>query len=150
MPNFASLFQQNIPKEMNQISQERYVILNKKYCLPLFHLIQISKRSIKLKILFHEVYLLHQIVCSKRLLRWNLLITKLKKRKKKRKYETTTLNLLQIFVTTNAATTTKEATNAWEPSFICQSWHENNNAKKEHFSSENTCVHFFAFASFYS
>ena len=97
---------------MNRISQERYVILNKKYCLPLFHLIQISKRSIKLKILFHEVYLLHQIVCSKRLLRWNLLITKLKKRKKKRKYETTTLNLLQIFVTTNAATTTKEATNA--------------------------------------
>ena len=40
------------------------------------------------------------------------MIRKLKERKEKRKYETTTLNLLQIFVTTNAATTTKAATNA--------------------------------------
>ena len=36
--------------------------------------------------------MLHQIVCSKRLLRWNLMITKLKERKEKRKYETTTLD----------------------------------------------------------
>ena len=75
---------------------------------------------------------------------------KIKEKKKKENMRRLLLNLLQIFVTTNAATTTKEATNAWEPSFICQSWHENNNAKKEHFSSENTCVHFFAFALFYS
>ena len=81
--------------------------------------------------------MLHQIVCSKRLLRWNLMITKLKERKEKRKYETTTLdsssNICYIKCNT---TTTKEATNAREPSFICQSWHKNNNAKKEQFKKE--------------
>ena len=65
------------------------------------------------------------------------MITKLKERKEKRKYETTTLdsssNICYIKCNT---TTTKEATNAREPSFICQSWHKNNNAKKEQFKKE--------------
>ena len=73
-----------------------------------------------------------------------------REKRKKENMRRLLLTLLQIFVTTNATTTTKAATNAWEPSFICQSWHKNNNAKKEQFKKEGTYAYLIAFGSFHS
>ena len=67
-----------------------------------------------------EVYLLHQIVCSRKVLRWNLMIRKLKKSWNTRRL----LTLPQIFLLVHYI---KYIIQHWKPSFICQSWHQNNN-----------------------